>query len=468
MITVQDFHGQAVAVMGLGRSGLAAARALAAGGAELRAWDDDPKRRDAAAADGLPLRELDRDDWSDVAVLVLSPGIPHEFPAPHPVATRARAAGCDIVCDVDLLGRAVPEARYLGVTGTNGKSTVTALLGHILETAGAEVAAGGNIGLPALELARLGAQGWYVLEMSSYQLERTFSITFEVAVLLNITADHLERHGGLAGYVAAKRLIFRGQAPRHTAVVGVDDDQSRAVYEALAAEGGRRLVPISGERATAGGVYVLDGVLIDARRGEARAVAEIGRIPTLPGRHNGQNAAAAYAAARAAGVGAETIARALESYPGLPHRQQLVAVVDGITYVNDSKATNVAAAARALACYDAVYWIAGGRTKAGGIEGLEPWLGRVVHAFLIGEAADDLAAALAGRAPCTRSGDLATAVAQAHAMAAADGRPGATVLLSPACASFDQFENFEARGARFAELVEALPGRRSSGAEARA
>ncbi len=452
MIPVRDFSGHPVAVMGLGRSGLAAARALAAGGAEVRAWDDNAATRSAAEGAGIAVADLRQCDWSDMAALVLSPGIPHSFPAPHPVARLAKEAGCDIICDVDLLGRAAPAAHYVGITGTNGKSTVTALIGHIFDAAGLSAQTGGNLGRPVLEFEPASTDGWYVLEMSSYQLERTFSIAFEIAVLINISADHLDRHGGMDGYVAAKTNIFRGQRDRHTAVVGVDDERSKAIAEMLAAAGDRRVVPVSGERRVEGGVYVTDGTLTD-ETGPQPVTVSIGAIPTLPGRHNWQNAAAAWAACRAAGLAPTDIERAMTSYPGLPHRQQVVAVVDGMAWINDSKATNAEATAKALDCYADVYWIAGGEAKAGGIDALAPWFGRMRHAFLIGAAAADFADTLDGQVAHTVSADLATAVGQAWTMVHENAPAGAVVLFSPACASFDQFRDFEERGRTFMKLV---------------
>ncbi len=327
---------------------------------------------------------------------------------------------------------------------------------------------GGNLGTPALELEPLDEGGFYVLEMSSYQLELTLSPTFDVAVLTNISPDHLARHGGLAGYIAAKKRIFRGQATLETAVVGVDDAEARAIYGELAASAGPTAVPISGEGRVAGGVYAEGGRLVDDTRGKAREIADLAAIPTLPGRHNWQNAAAAYAAAKAAGVPTPAIAAALASFPGLRHRQELVAAIDGVRYVNDSKATNAEAAMRALVSYERIYWIAGGLAKEGGIERLVPHFGRVAHAYLIGEAADAFAATLAGRVPFTLARTLERAVAEAHADAARDAGKGAVVLLSPASASWDQFASFEARGEAFKALVKALPGRRGEALQAEA
>jgi UDP-N-acetylmuramoylalanine--D-glutamate ligase len=451
MIDVTSFRQQRVAVMGLARSGLAAAEALTRGGAEVLAWDDSAEKRAEASARGLPVVDLTGTDFAQVAALVLSPGIPSTFPKPHPVAARARAAGIEIICDIELLARSRREARYAGITGTNGKSTTTALLGHILEQAGVTVEVGGNIGLPVLLLAPLGSEGTYVLEMSSYQLELTKSLVFDVAVLLNITPDHLDRHGGMEGYIAAKERIFAGQTVRQAAVIGLDDDICKRIAGKLGASG-RRVVPISAEHIAAGGVYVAGTNLIDDIDRQQAAILDLATLPRLPGRHNWQNAAAAFAAARCLGVHADAAARGIVSFPGLAHRQELVATIDGVRYVNDSKATNADATEKALVCYENILWIAGGVAKEGGITSLASYFPRIRHAFLIGEAAADFAATLDGKAPFTRSGDLATAVQQARAMA----KSGNTVLLSPACASFDQFRDFEARGDAFRGLVDAM------------
>jgi len=299
--------------------------------------------------------------------------------------------------------------------------------------------------------------------VSSYQLERTAAPTFEVAVLLNIAADHIDRHGGMDGYVAAKRRIFQGQGRGHTAVVGVDDATTRALAEALGrTDDGPRVVPISAARVPAGGVGVADGALIDDLDGERAEVLDLRTCTTLPGAHNRQNAAAAYAACRRLGVAREVIAGALRSYPGLAHRQEIVAVIDGVAYVNDSKATNPDAAARALAAYPTTYWIAGGRAKDGGLAGTEAHWGHVRRAFTIGEAADAFRATLAAQVPTTVSDTLDLAVHQAAEAATADGAPGAVVLLSPACASFDQYADFAARGEHFRALVADLPGTRGA------
>jgi UDP-N-acetylmuramoylalanine--D-glutamate ligase len=457
MIAAEGFTNQRVAVLGLARSGLAAAQALQRGGARVLAWDDATKAREAAAAAGVPLVDLAAADLAGVRALVLSPGIPHTHPKPHPVAARARAARVPIIGDIELLARSRRAARYAGVTGTNGKSTTTALIAHSLASAGKRVAAGGNIGVPALLLESLGADGIYVLEMSSYQLELTPSLAFDVAVLLNITPDHLDRHGGMDGYAAAKELIFARQREGQCAVIGIDDEICRGIAQRLQSGERQRVITISAEAAA--DVFVAEGHLIDDIARERRAVLDLRTVERLPGRHNWQNAAAAYATVRALGLGAEAAVAGIRSFAGLAHRQELIATIDGVRYVNDSKATNADATANVLACYDAIFWIAGGIAKDGGIAALAPFFPRIRRAFLIGEAAPAFAATLEGRVAHEHCGTLDAAVAAAHA--AARGAKGAAVLLSPACASFDQFADFEARGERFRALVLALPGARA-------
>ncbi|MFT5180445.1 MAG: UDP-N-acetylmuramoylalanine--D-glutamate ligase [Alphaproteobacteria bacterium] len=455
-IDLSAFTGTPIAVLGLGKSGLSAARALQACGADVRAWDDDPARRETAQGDGMSVVDLTTADMTDVPTLLLSPGIPHTYPAPHPVVTRALAAGCEVVCDIEILARAEREAVYIGITGTNGKSTTTALIGHVLNQLGRRAVIGGNIGEPALSLASMGAGGIYVLELSSYQLELLSSAAFDVAILLNISPDHLDRHGGMAGYIAAKRRIFAKQPAASVAIIGVDDEASQAIYDDLAAAG-QTVVAISVERTIAGGVYVADGWLIDDRGGDARRIMDLSQVDTLPGPHNAQNAAVAYTAMSVIVAGDSAaydsaLADAIATFPGLAHRQELVAVVGGNRFINDSKATNADATARALACNDNIVWIAGGRAKAGGIETLAPFFSRLRHVFLIGEAADEFAKTLEGQVPYTLSGTLADAVAGAAELARSGPQPS-VVLLSPACASFDQFPDFEARGEAFRSAV---------------
>jgi UDP-N-acetylmuramoylalanine--D-glutamate ligase len=457
MIPLSFLADRTVAVLGLGLTGMAAVRALAASGATVWPWDDNPATRDAAVAAGVEPVDLNRRDLGGAAAMVTSPGIPLTHPEPHPLVLRARAAGCPVIGDGELLYRAQPDATYVGITGTNGKSTTTALIGHILRTAGRACEVGGNLGTPMLALRPLDKDGAYVLELSSYQLELNPSMVLEVAVLLNISPDHLDRHGGMDGYVAAKRLIFRGQGPDRTAVIGVDDDYTRDIHAGFESGHGPRTIAVSGRSPVAGGVYAEGRTLYDRMTGgDPLAVFDLDDARALPGEHNAQNAAAAYATARSVGVDRRTACDALRTFPGLAHRQEVIRVVRGVAYVNDSKATNPDAAARALACYRDIYWIAGGRPKAGGLEALEPFLDRVRHAFLIGEAMDPFARALDGKVALSRHCVLDAAVNAAREMAERDGRPGAVVLLSPACASFDQFRNFEARGDAFRSLVGGL------------
>jgi UDP-N-acetylmuramoylalanine--D-glutamate ligase len=459
MIDVFPFAGFPVAVFGLGRSGLATAQALHQSSAEVWAWDDSEDARQRARDEGIPLVDLYTCNWRELTSLVLSPGIPLHHPEPHPVVKLARDAGLEVIGDIELLGRTQRWCNYIGITGTNGKSTTTALIGHIMQISGRDVEVGGNLGMPALSLEPLDAEGTYVLEMSSYQLELTLSITFDVAVLLNISADHLDRHGGMDGYIAAKKLIFHRQTKPRTAIIGVDDEFCRAIADELAAAGEQNVIRVSGSERVEGGVYAIDGILYDDTEGSATPVCNLRENPSLLGDHNGQNAAAAYAATKTAGVAPHAIMACIQSYPGLVHRQEPVALVDDIAFVNDSKATNADAAARALASYDNIFWIAGGRPKEGGLGPALNKLAGVRHAYLIGEAALAFSQALDGKVPFTLCGDLATAVSQAFdaARGTQDSRP--VVLFSPAAASFDQFKNFEARGDAFKDLVEGLPGK---------
>ncbi|GAA0599886.1 UDP-N-acetylmuramoyl-L-alanine--D-glutamate ligase [Craurococcus roseus] len=442
------FAGERVAVVGLGRAGLPAARRLASWGAEVSVWDDNAESRAAAEAAGLALADPAAPGRFRWDALLLSPGIPHRLPRAHPAAEAARAAGAPVLCDVDWLFRAVraagSEARFVGITGTNGKSTTTALLDHMLRAAGRESAAGGNLGPAALSLDLLGDGGTYMLEMSSYMLERTLSVRFDAAAMLNLSPDHLDRHGDMDGYAAAKAAIFARQRPDDLAVLGMDDERSRAMRGAVVA----RVRPVSGATPQPGGVWAEAGTLRD----DAGPILDLSEAPALPGSHNAQNAAAAAAVALDLGLSRAQVAAGLRSFPGLPHRQEKVGEIGGVSFVNDSKATNADSAARALASYDRVVWIAGGMAKDGGIEGLAPLFPRVARAVLIGRDAPLLAATLAAHGvPHEVAGTLDAAVPAAAAAARAGAAP--VVLLSPACASWDQFTGFDQRGDRFRALV---------------
>jgi UDP-N-acetylmuramoylalanine--D-glutamate ligase len=455
-IDLSRYAGCRCGVMGLGRSGLAAAAALAEAGAQVTAWDDGADARARAARPGVTVAPLLDQDLAGYRMIVWSPGIPHLHPRPHPVAEAARAAGCPLVCDIALLAEAAGATPLVGITGTNGKSTTTALIGHLLTTAGVPTAVGGNIGQAALSLPRLPAEGVYVLELSSYQLELIGEARFRVGVLLNITPDHLDRHGGMDGYVDAKRNLFRRMGAGDVAVVCIDDPNTRAIAEKLAGSG-RHVVRVGIGDASECVFHVdAEGFLHDRLDDAPSAPLDLKRATGLPGRHNWQNAVAAYAAARMLRLAPDAIAAGLLSFPGLAHRLQAVGEVDGVRFINDSKATNADAAARALACFEHIHWIAGGVPKAGGIESLRGLFGRIDHAYLIGQAADEFARTIGDALPVTMSGTLDRAVADAFAEARRHRADRPVVLLSPACASFDQFTDFEARGAAFATAVREL------------
>ncbi len=451
MIPLPQVAGKGYGVVGLGKSGRAAVAALLSGGAEVLAWDD----KTEAVPDGAVRHDFRSGDWPPVQGLVWSPGIPFLHPVPHPAAVRARAHGCPLVSDIDLVAESGTQAALVGVTGTNGKSTTTALLAHMLQRAGRAAVAGGNIGAAALELPDLGAGGTYVLELSSYQLELCQTGRFPVGIWLNLTPDHLDRHGGMHGYAAAKSRLWRNSRPGDVAVIGIDGEFGRA-ETAKAAAAGRRVVPVSGSCLPGGGIGVRDGRLVDATGDAAVEIVALAACPALPGAHNAENAAAAAAAGLALGLKHAEIAAGLRSFPGLAHRQERVRQIGRVTYINNSKATNAESTAKALNCYDRIYWIAGGLPKAGGIAPLAPWFGRVAYAFLIGQAAPAFTETLAAtRVSSSDVGDLASAVAAAHAAAQADPR-NSVVLLSPACASFDQWPNFESRGEAFRDAVNRL------------
>ena len=459
MIDLAVLKGSSFVVLGLARSGLATVRALTAAGIDCIAWDDSAASRDAAAAAGARIADPVTIDWAGIDALVISPGIPNTLPVPHPVAVAARAAGKPIICDVELLARAQPEAQYVAITGTNGKSTTTALIGHILQQAGARCEVGGNIGRGALDLSPLGKGGLYVLELSSYQLELLQTFHADVAVWLNITPDHIDRHGDLAGYVAAKKNIFARQHAGDCVVIGTEDEPSREVEREMAARAAIACVPVALDRPVANGVSFRAGMLVDA---DGYTV-DFSDVLTLPGDHNAQNVACAWAVCRWLDVPRETIVAGLRTYPGLPHRQERVAAVGHVVYINDSKATNADATARALSSYDDIYWILGGQAKEGGVAPLAPYFERIRHAFLIGEATDLFAGQLDGKLPYSRCGDLQSALNAAHALAQREAGGPAVVLLSPACASWDQWKSYEHRGDAFRAMARALPGAESLG-----
>lgn len=461
MIPVSEYAGRDVAVFGLGRTGLSAAKALVAGGARVHAWDDDATKREAAAAEGVTLSDINKRDWQHFAALVLSPGVPVKYPQPHRIVRMAEAVGVPIVGDMELFARAVqalPERgrpKIVGITGTNGKSTTTALIGHILRQAGIDARVGGNIGTGVLDMAALHANAIYVLELSSYQLELCKSLHCNVAVFLNLAADHLDRHGGMDGYLAAKQRVFNNQTNRDTAIVGIDDVYGQSVSMSLK-HAEARVVQVSAEFALGKGVSAVDGALFDSLMGKANLIGDLGDALALPGSHNHQNAAAAYAACRALQVDSDIIMDGIASFPGLPHRLELVGEREGVRFINDSKATNAQATEQALRAYSRVYWIAGGQAKAEGIAPLEPYFPKVARAYLVGEAEEAFARTLKGKAPMRKCGTVHNAVVEAFRDARESGETDPVVLLSPACASWDQFSDFEARGDAFRAAVHGL------------
>jgi UDP-N-acetylmuramoylalanine--D-glutamate ligase len=460
MTPVTTFAGRAVAVFGLGLSGLASCRALAAGGADVVAGDDNAAGREAAAGIGVPVEDLAQADWSRFAALVLAPGVPLTHPEPHWVVRKAKAAGVEIIGDVELFARerasSAPEAAFVAITGTNGKSTTTALTAHILKSAGRDVQTGGNIGTAVLALEPPGAQRCHVIEMSSFQIELTPTLVPTVGILLNVTPDHLDRHGTMEAYASLKaRLVRDAQHP----VVGDDDDWCREVSERLRLAGRGWVDIVSARSRVRHGWYATGTTLIGGApwTGPAGAFADLAGLGSLRGLHNIQNALAASAAAMSLGVPAAEVAAALATFPGLPHRLEEVGALGATLFINDSKATNADAAAKALASFAPIYWIAGGIPKAGGIDSLKPFFPRIVKAYLIGQAAEEFAHSIGGAIPVEINGTLDKAVAAAARDALKERRRGAAVLLSPACASFDHYPNFEVRGDAFRNLVAALP-----------
>ncbi len=426
MIVSSHWRGRRYAVLGLARTGAAMVRALVAGGAQVVAWDSDPARREGF--EGVEIAELDDVDFAGIDALVVSPGVPLNT---HPLAAKARAGGVPITGDIELFAEAradLPPHKVVGITGTNGKSTTTALVTHILQTAGIPALMGGNIGLPILGQEPLPAGGVYVLELSSYQIDLTRTLDCDVAVLLNITPDHLDRYDGFDGYVASKARLFAMQSSRHEAVIGIGDAASASIARSLSARG---------EHLT----KIAPGVCLDQSR-----------WPSLKGPHNAQNALAAIAVVKALGVGERDIDRALETFTGLPHRMEKVRELAGVAYIDDSKATNPESTAPALGAFPRVHWIVGGRAKGDDLDACRPFFDHVVRAYTIGEAGPRFAAILKDAMPVDEAGTLAAAVAGA----AREAKPGDTVLLSPAAASFDQFRDYEHRGQEFRDAVGAL------------
>ena len=457
MIAVTSFSGKSVALFGLGGSGLATALALVAGGAKLAAWDDSETARAAAAAKAIGLVDLNTADWSGFAALVLAPGVSLTHPEPHWTVLRAQAAGVEIIGDIELYcrerARLPAPSPFYAITGTNGKSTTTALLTHLLRIFGYRAEMGGNIGTPILELSPPAPGVCHVIECSSFQIDLTPSLNPHVGVLLNLTPDHLDRHGDMTSYAAVKERLVAGA---DIAVVGLDDPYCVAIAERL------RKTGKPGASFSATRTNLSDGIVVDGTKllrkvgGHTLPLAELAGIASLRGRHNAQNAAACVGALGAHAFNTDLLQKGLDSFPGLAHRMEEIWRDGNVLFINDSKATNADATEKALLSFDNIYWIAGGKAKDGGIEPLRRHFGRIAKAYLIGASSDAFATTLDGAAPYARCGTLAEAVDAAAADAKASGRRDAVVLLSPACASYDQFKNFEVRGDAFRSAVKAL------------
>lgn len=433
--------GKHYAVVGMGKTGRATAAALRESGATVVTWDD----KNA----GPEETHYGNWNWAKLDGIVMSPGIAWYHPDMHPIAVLAKKHEVPLIGDIELLYLAQPSAKYIAITGTNGKSTTTTLIAHILQKNGVKSAVGGNLGTPVMDLADMGNNGTYVLELSSYQLDLLHTTRFQIALLLNLSPDHIDHHGSMQRYIAAKKHIFDRQTKRDVAIIGVDDELSDALAKEMRATKKQCVIPIGTKGKLASGIHVTGGILTNSFALMEHA-ADLRSIKALQGEHNWQNAAAAYAACFAHGLNHEQITSAMQSYPGLKHRMQWLGEIGGVQFVNDSKATNADAAEKALKTYDHIYWIAGGVAKEGGIAPLAPYFPKIKHAYLIGEAAADFAGTLKGNTPVTQSGTLEAAFAQA----VKDAPKGSAIVLAPACASFDQYPNFEVRGDAFIALYE--------------
>jgi len=453
MIPLPFLKDKTIAVLGLGKTGEATVDALLGSGARVVVWDDNMATRAAFSAahpDHIVVEPPAQWLWDSIDLVVASPGLPYTHPAPHEGIRLAQEHGVEIVGDIELLYRSCPDATYIAITGTNGKSTTTSLIAHILESAGKTVQVGGNLGTPALSFTALEADGVYVLELSSYQLDLVRTTHFDVSVLLNFSPDHLDRHGDMAGYIAAKCHIFDRQERNDVAIIGIDDAASESLCRELIAAGQQRVMPIMTTQTSSKGIWVKDATLHNPFA-SPEVTYDLTPIVSLQGEHNHQNAAAAYAACWSVGLPHEAITQGLSTFPGLDHRMQFIAEYQGVRYINDSKATNADAAEKSLKTFDRIHWIIGGVAKSGGIEPLAKYFPKIVHAYLIGDAQEAFANTLEGHVSYSRCHTLENAFGQA----AANAKEGEVVLLAPACASFDQFKSFEFRGRAFADLVRA-------------
>ncbi|MGL4634938.1 MAG: UDP-N-acetylmuramoyl-L-alanine--D-glutamate ligase [Beijerinckiaceae bacterium] len=458
MTPATSFSGKTVALFGLGGSGLATARALKAGGAEVHCWDDAQSGRDKALAEGLNVTDLSAADWSRFTSLVLAPGVPLTHPQPHWTVMKAQEADVEIIGDIEVFcrerARRAADAPFIAITGTNGKSTTTALIAHMLKVAGRDVQMGGNIGFNILDLEPPSTARVHVIELSTFQIDLTPSLKPGIGVMINLTPDHLDRHGTMENYAAIKERVV---SSADIAVCGVDDDWSKTMADRRSGSG-QPLTRFTASKRLPSGIVARAGSVSRMEGGEEFEIANLAGNAALRGTHNAQNAAAATAVALAMGLDEATIRKGLASFASLAHRMQQIGTVGSTIFINDSKATNADSTRGALAGGDGIFWILGGKEKDGGIEDLRPLFPAVAKAYLIGHATELFAATLEGAVPFERCGTMDVAVAKAAADAAASRYRNPVVLLSPACASYDQYRNFELRGAHFRELVEAIPG----------
>lgn len=449
------FSGKSFYVVGLGKSGLSTLAALKKTGAQLLAWDDQNLNKKDLAAMAIPAVQPQDVPWDTLDALVLSPGIPHHLPTPHPAAVLAQKHAVPIVCDVDLFFQQSHSRSFVGITGSNGKSTTTSLTAHLLKSAGLKAEAGGNLGIPAFEMPDVGPKGTYVMELSSFQLERIHTPVLDVAIFLNISPNHLDRHGDMPHYQQAKLHIFDLLKPQGKKIIGVDDPLMEAIYKSLE---GPDTIPISGQRQLNTGVYVENGWLTDHLGPLPQQIIYLPSLTTLKGAHNHQNIAASYAVARLKGsITPDVFAKALHTYQGLPHRQEWVGEKEGIIFINDSKATTLEAATKSLSAFSDIYWIVGGEAKQGSVEldPIRPFFTHIEHVYTIGTSAQAYHELLKDSLPVEKMDTLPKALKKAFTDAQARGKP-ATILLAPACASYDQYNNFEERGDHFRSLVQKL------------
>ncbi|WP_336294280.1 UDP-N-acetylmuramoyl-L-alanine--D-glutamate ligase [Bartonella sp. CB169] len=463
MISIACYKGQKVALFGLGQSGLAAAQGLISGGAEVVAWDDNPSSVQAALRHNIPARDLQHEDWSEFVALILSPGVPLTHPKPHWVVEKARKADIEIIGDIELFVRARnhflqqcgfcdQDVPFIAITGTNGKSTTTALLAHLLEQMGYDVQMGGNIGTAILMLKPFVKKRIYVIECSSFQIDLTPSLKPTIGLLLNLTPDHIDRHGSFAHYVQTKRRLVAGAS---RAFVSVDDAACQILYQQLLLEG-HQVEAISKENFVENGFYADGDKLFSVCKGQRHMLANLAHAASLRGSHNAQNSLMALATLQALKMNDPHIEKHLVSYKGLAHRMQQVRKIGSVLFINDSKATNADASAPALSTFNNIFWIVGGQAKEGGIEALRGFFHKIHKAYLIGTAAEEFAGVIGSSFPFSMSLTLEDAVHEAAADAMRCKVKEAVVLFSPACASYDQFKNYETRGEAFVSFVTQL------------